>query len=126
MCTSMSTATELQAVVGIALKKEKRKKHIGDRLVAQAAEAGIELRFIDKERPLEEQGPFHVILQKVRKPGAPSGVGDCSAPSPPPPPPPPPMPPAEGSPPRSADAAHPPSGPRAAAIGCCVQSGRRP
>ena len=57
------------AVVGLALKKEKRKKHISDRLVALAAEAGIELRFVDKEAPLEAQGPFAAILQKVRKPG---------------------------------------------------------
>ena len=56
-------------VVGLALKKEKRKKHISDKLVALAAEAGIALKFIDKELPLEQQGPFVAILQKVRKPG---------------------------------------------------------
>jgi hypothetical protein len=57
--------------VGLALKKDKRKKHISDKLVRMAAEEGITLRFIDKEQPLEEQGPFAAILQKVRKPGAP-------------------------------------------------------
>ena len=57
------------AVVGIALKKDKRRKHISDRLVKQAAEAGVELRFVDKEVPLDRQGPFVAILQKVRKPG---------------------------------------------------------
>ncbi|KAL4856048.1 60S ribosomal protein L35a-3 [Chlorella vulgaris] len=55
-------------VVGLALKREKRKKHISDKLLSAAAEAGIELRFIDKEVPLEGQGPFAAILQKVRKP----------------------------------------------------------
>lgn len=56
-------------VVGLALKRDKRKKHISDKLLSAAAEAGIELRFIDKEVPLEGQGPFAAILQKVRKPG---------------------------------------------------------
>ena len=56
-------------IVGIALKREKRRKHISDRLVAEAAEAGVELRFVEKDVPLEQQGPFHAILQKVRKPG---------------------------------------------------------
>lgn len=68
------------AIVGIALKREKRRKHISDRLVALAAEAGVELRFVDKEVPLEQQGPFHAILQKVRKPGE----AAAAAPLPPP------------------------------------------
>lgn len=55
--------------VGIALKREKRKKHISDKLVALAAEAGVELRFVEKDVPLEQQGPFVAIFQKVRKPG---------------------------------------------------------
>ncbi len=56
-----------------------RKKHISDKLVAAAAEAGISLRFIDKEQPLEAQGPFDAILQKVRKPGEPAvAAGGCA------------------------------------------------
>lgn len=66
-------------VVGLALKKDKRKKHISDKLVRMAAEEGIRLRFIDKELPLEEQGPFTAILQKVRKPGAPLCPLQCHA-----------------------------------------------
>lgn len=66
----MQGSTQAQPiVVGIALKKEKRKKHISDKLVTKAAEAGITIRFVDKERELEAQGPFVAILQKVRKPG---------------------------------------------------------
>lgn len=56
----------------LAAQTARRKKHISDKLVAAAAEAGIALRFIDKEQPLEAQGPFVAILQKVRKPGEPS------------------------------------------------------
>jgi len=63
-----------ERVVGVALKREKRKKHISDKLIRQAAEAGVTLRFVDKDVPLEQQGPFVAILQKVRKPGEPAGL----------------------------------------------------
>ena len=87
-------------VVGLALKKEKRKKHISDKLVQQAAGAGITMSFIDKEVPLEQQGPFTAILQKVRKPGeAGALLGQAQAT-------------AQSRPPAAA-AAHPPAGPPA-------------
>lgn len=56
-------------VVGVALKRAKRYKHFNQELLEKAAQNGIELRFVDKDVPLEEQGPFAAILQKVRKPG---------------------------------------------------------
>lgn len=55
--------------VGVALKKEKARKHIRDELVACALANGIRLVLIDEFVPLEEQGPFDAILQKIRRPG---------------------------------------------------------
>lgn len=75
-----ASQTAAPVVVGLALKREKRKKHISDKLVQEAANAGITLKFIDKELPLEEQGPFTAILQKVRKPGkAPGNAAPVSS-----------------------------------------------
>ena len=55
--------------VGMALKKEKSKKHITETLVKKAAESNIELVPIDEEKSLEKQGPFDIILQKIRRQG---------------------------------------------------------
>lgn len=72
-------ASSTPASLSPTLPPAARKKHISDKLVAAAAEAGIRLRFIDKEQPLEAQGPFAAILQKVRKPGEPAGAaGGCA------------------------------------------------
>ncbi|KAI8102202.1 hypothetical protein M9435_005808 [Picochlorum sp. BPE23] len=54
--------------VGFALKKEKARKHIRDELIECAKSRGIEIVVIDETLPLEEQGPFDVILQKIRRP----------------------------------------------------------
>jgi hypothetical protein len=55
--------------VGVALKKEKARKHIRDELLSCAERNGIKIVVIDEFRPLEEQGPFDAILQKIRRPG---------------------------------------------------------
>ena len=55
--------------VGMALKKDKRHKHLTEKLMAAAAAAKIELVPIDEERSLEQQGPFDIILQKIRRQG---------------------------------------------------------
>ena len=52
-------------VIGLALKAEKAQKHVSQALVDRAAAAGLELRLVDSARPLEEQGPFDVLLQKI-------------------------------------------------------------
>ena len=56
-------------VVGLALKADKARKHLTQELVDRAAAAGLELRLVDCARPLEEQGPFDVLLQKLRDSG---------------------------------------------------------
>jgi len=55
------------ARVGFALRKEKAAKHVRPELVEEARTRGIEIVVIDEGRPLEQQGPFDVILQKIRR-----------------------------------------------------------
>lgn len=55
-----------QRVVGFAISPEKAKKHLSAELLEKAQQANIELRAIDPERPVAEQGPFDLILQKCR------------------------------------------------------------
>jgi len=55
--------------VGVALKKEKARKHIREELLSCAERNGIKVVLIDEFRPLEEQGPFDAILQKIRRRG---------------------------------------------------------
>ena len=45
------------------------KKHLGPKLIDKAAEMGIEIRPVHVGRPLEEQGPFDILLHKVRRKG---------------------------------------------------------
>jgi len=45
------------------------KKHIQPKLIAMAAEAGIELKLIDPDQDLEAQEPFSVLLHKIRDAG---------------------------------------------------------
>ena len=45
------------------------KKHLGPKLIGRAAEMGIEIKPVHVGRPLEEQGPFDVLLHKVRRKG---------------------------------------------------------
>jgi len=54
--------------VGFALKKEKAQKHIRKELVECAKSRGIEIVLIDEYVPLEDQGHFDAILQKIRRP----------------------------------------------------------
>lgn len=54
--------------VGFALKKEKAQKHIRRELVECAKSRGIEIVLIDECTPLEQQGHFDAILQKIRHP----------------------------------------------------------
>lgn len=56
-------------VVGYAVKREKAEKHVSAELIERASEAGIEIRVVDPEQPLEQQGPFDVLLQKIRLDG---------------------------------------------------------
>lgn len=60
---------ERRFVVGMALKKDKASKHISQKLIQVAARRGIDIRAIDEACPLETQGPFDVILQKIRRRG---------------------------------------------------------
>jgi len=53
--------------VGFALRKEKAAKHVRTELVEEGRARGIEIVVIDEGRPLEQQGPFDVILQKIRR-----------------------------------------------------------
>lgn len=46
------------------------KKHISPKLIERAAEAGIELKILNPEQPLEDQEPFNVVLHKIRNAGA--------------------------------------------------------
>ena len=45
------------------------KKHLGPKLIEKAAEMGIEIRPVHVGRSLEEQGPFDILLHKVRQKG---------------------------------------------------------
>lgn len=56
-------------VVGVAVQPAKWRKHFNDTLLRKAKAAGFELRLIDPEAGLEEQGPFDAVLQKLRRPG---------------------------------------------------------
>ena len=56
-------------VVGFALRSAKARKHVNDRLIQQALEAGIRVVVLDELTPLEDQGPLDVVLQKIRHPG---------------------------------------------------------
>lgn len=75
---------EERRVIGLALKADKAQKHVSQALVDRAAAAGLELRLVDSARPLEEQGPFNVLLQKIRDGGewAVSGAGHSQKPLP--------------------------------------------
>ncbi|KAK9841570.1 hypothetical protein WJX74_008089 [Apatococcus lobatus] len=56
-----------QLTVGIALLPSKAKKHLKGSLLARAANAGINIKVVDPDQPLEEQGPFDVVLHKVNR-----------------------------------------------------------
>ena len=45
------------------------KKHLKPELLARAAAANITIRAIDPSKPVVEQGPFDLILQKCRDEG---------------------------------------------------------
>ena len=53
--------------VGFALRKEKARKHVRAELIEEAQARGITIIMIDEHLPLEAQGPFDVILQKIRR-----------------------------------------------------------
>ncbi|KAH7617751.1 hypothetical protein Ndes2526B_g07618 [Nannochloris sp. 'desiccata'] len=54
-------------VVGMALKAEKAKKHISQKLIDYAAGHGIHLKVIDENVTLEDQGHLDAICQKIRR-----------------------------------------------------------
>ncbi len=56
-------------IVGMALNAEKAEKHISPKLIDYAEKHGILLRIIDENLPLESQGTFHAICQKIRRRG---------------------------------------------------------
>lgn len=56
-------------VVGMALKAEKAKKHISQKLIDYAAGHGIHLKVIDENVALEDQGHLDAICQKIRRRG---------------------------------------------------------
>jgi hypothetical protein len=45
------------------------KKHLGPKLLQTAAEMGIDIRPVLVGKPLREQGPFDILLHKVRRKG---------------------------------------------------------
>lgn len=45
------------------------KKHLGPKLIAAAAASGIDIKYIDSEKPLTDQEPFDVLIHKIRTPG---------------------------------------------------------
>ena len=45
------------------------KKHLGPKLLQTAAEMGIDIRPVLVGKPLLEQGPFDILLHKVRRKG---------------------------------------------------------
>ena len=47
------------------------KKHLGPKLIETAAQGGIDIRPIHMGRPLKEQGPFDILLHKIRRKGTP-------------------------------------------------------
>lgn len=53
-------------VVGCALLPKKIRRYLTEDFVRMAKGRNLELRVIDRSKPLDEQGPFHVILHKVR------------------------------------------------------------
>jgi hypothetical protein len=65
--TDATTASRIIRV-GFALRKEKARKHVRAELVEEARARGIHIVVIDEALPLEQQGPFDVILQKIRRP----------------------------------------------------------
>ena len=56
-------------IVGMALRAEKAKKHISQKLIEYAAEHGIHLKVIDENIAIEDQGHFDAICQKIRRRG---------------------------------------------------------
>lgn len=63
-----ATTSQLNPIrVGFALRKEKARKHVRAELVEAAEARGITIIVIDEHSPLEAQGPFDVILQKIRR-----------------------------------------------------------
>lgn len=68
--TSAASGPGHRFVVGCALLPKKIRRYLTEDFVQRAQSRGIELQIIDRSRPLEEQGPFHVILHKVLRPVA--------------------------------------------------------
>eukprot|EP00890_Picochlorum_soloecismus_P001327 jgi/Picsp_1/2195/NSC_05659-R1_protein len=66
-CSEQKFDAKRVYTVGVALKKEKARKHVRDELLSCAERNGIKIVVIDEFRPLEEQGPFDAILQKIRR-----------------------------------------------------------
>ncbi|KAK9810418.1 hypothetical protein WJX72_010392 [[Myrmecia] bisecta] len=47
--------------------QSKAEKHLTDKFVCRAADAGIRIKRINPGAPLEEQGPFHILLHKINR-----------------------------------------------------------
>jgi len=45
------------------------KKHLRPKLLATAAAAGVTIKVVNFGQPLADQGPFDVLLHKIRKKG---------------------------------------------------------
>jgi hypothetical protein len=45
------------------------KKHLGPKLIAAAANVGIDIVCVEYGKPLKDQGPFDVLIHKIRTPG---------------------------------------------------------
>eukprot|EP00250_Pteridium_aquilinum_P019522 c24464_g1_i2 orf=228-1421(-) len=58
-------STNARIVVGYALTSKKKKSFLKPKLEVLAREKGIVFVAIDRDRPLQEQGPFDVILHKI-------------------------------------------------------------
>lgn len=56
-------------IVGMALKAEKAKKHISQKLIDYAAKHGIHIKVINEDLALDDQGHLDAICQKIRRRG---------------------------------------------------------
>ncbi|BDA40908.1 Inositol-tetrakisphosphate 1-kinase 5 [Coccomyxa sp. Obi] len=67
MMTEDGRAERPRRVVGIALLPAKARKHLGPKLIETASQMGIDIRPIHVGKPLKEQGPFDILLHKIRR-----------------------------------------------------------
>lgn len=65
--------------VGFLVSRRKMRKSIFDTFMQLCGKTGIDLVEVDLDRPLEEQGPFDLIIQKITDYMAAATEGDKEA-----------------------------------------------